>query len=660
MQLYCALLYNAHVKGFVEGEIYKSKTPTTKGICVPGFNCYSCPGAVGACPLGSLQNAIGTTNKQIGFYVFGILMLYGLILGRTICGWLCPLGLIQELLHKLPTPKLKKNRATRALSYLKYVILAVFAVGITAWYGIAHGVALPAFCKYICPAGTFEGAGFLLINPANAGDFGMLNILFTRKFVIMLVIGLACVFCYRSFCRFLCPLGAIYGFFSKVALVGVKVDATRCNHCGSCVRNCGMDVRHVGDHECIHCAKCMDVCSQKAISLKAGSFTLKAPSGGCADDKPDSEAKRKKLGKIAWGIALAVLCAALVYYNFLDPNIKKAETPAAEPAVVEAEIPVQEAAPADWSSSAPLGCEVGQQLPDFTITCLDGSEFHLADYRGKPVFINLWATYCGPCVKELPHFSELYKAHEGDIAMLALHSDIVADDPQEYLDEFGKDWVMPFAIENEDEAIWNLVGGTTAMPQTIVLNRHGEVVFNQRGSVTPEMLAALYEQASEGGEAAAPAAPAVDYTSSAPLGNEVGQQLPDFTITCLDGSEFHLADYRGKPVFINLWATYCGPCVKELPHFSELYKQHEGDIAMLALHSDIVADDPQEYLDEFGKDWVMPFAVENDDEAIWDLVGGTTAMPQTIVLNRRGEVVFNQRGSVTPEMLATLYEQASA
>jgi len=495
VQLYCALLYNAHVKGFLEGEIYKSKTPTTKGICVPGFNCYSCPGAVGACPLGSLQNAIGTTNKQIGFYVFGILMLYGLMLGRTICGWLCPLGLIQELLHKIPTPKLKKNRVTRALSYLKYILLAVFAIGITAWYGIAHGVAVPGFCKYICPAGTFEGAIFLLSNPANANDFSMLNILFTRKFVIMLVIGLACVFCYRSFCRFICPLGAIYGFFSKVAVVGVKVDATRCNHCGSCVRSCGMDVRHVGDHECIHCAKCMDVCNQKAISLKAGSFTLKAPEGGCADDRPDSEAKRKKFAKIAWGVALAVLCAALAYYNFLDPNIKKAEP--AEPAAVDTSAPADEAAAADWSSDAPLGNQAGQQLPDFTIKCLDGSEFHLADQRGKPVFINLWATYCGPCVKELPYFSELYKAHEGDIAMLALHSDIVDDDPQEYLNEHGKDWVMPFAVENDDEAIWDIVGGTTAMPQTIVLNRKGEVVYNQRGSVTPEMLETLYAQAAE-------------------------------------------------------------------------------------------------------------------------------------------------------------------
>jgi Thiol-disulfide isomerase and thioredoxins len=172
------------------------------------------------------------------------------------------------------------------------------------------------------------------------------------------------------------------------------------------------------------------------------------------------------------------------------------------------------------------------------------------------------------------------------------------------------------------------------------------------------MLAELYAQAAGSGEESAPA-PAVDWTSDAPFGYEVGNQLPDFSIECLDGSTFTLSETRGKPVFINLWATYCGPCVKELPHFSELYKEHEGDIAMLALHSDIIADDPAEYLDEFGTDWAMPFAIETEDETIWDLVGGTTAMPQTIVLNRHGEVIYNQRGSVTPEMLAELYSQAA-
>lgn len=211
IQLYAALLYNAHLKGFIEGEIYVGKT---KVLCVPGFNCYSCPGAVGSCPLGALQNALAATGKTAGFYVFGIILLYGLVFGRTICGWLCPLGLIQELLHKIPTFKIPKGRVTRALSYLKYIILAMFVIAIPIWYGLWHDMAIPGFCKYICPAGTLEGAAALIANAKNGDYYGMLGILFTRKFVIMLIIGLACVFCYRAFCRFLCPLGAIYGLFT--------------------------------------------------------------------------------------------------------------------------------------------------------------------------------------------------------------------------------------------------------------------------------------------------------------------------------------------------------------------------------------------------------------------------------------------------------------
>ena len=243
IQLYSALLHNAHLKGFIDGEIYQGKA---KFACVPGFNCYSCPGAVGACPLGSIQNALASTGHRAGWYVMGIILLFGVIVGRTICGWLCPLGLIQELLHKIPTYKIRKSCITRALSWLKYVLLAVFVVAIPLWYGLKHDIPVPGFCKYICPAGTFEGAIGLLSNPNNTGLFSMLGILFTRKFTIMLIIGLACVFCYRSFCRFICPLGAIYGLFNRFCLVGVRVDEERCNGCGACVRGCGMDVRHVG------------------------------------------------------------------------------------------------------------------------------------------------------------------------------------------------------------------------------------------------------------------------------------------------------------------------------------------------------------------------------------------------------------------------------
>ena len=316
IQLYSALLYNAHLKGFIEGEIYTGKV---KYACVPGLNCYSCPGAVGACPLGALQNALSASGRRAGWYVMGILLLFGVTLGRTVCGWLCPLGLIQELLHRVPTPKLRKSAVTRALSLLKYVLLAVFVLALPLWYGLRYGLSFPAFCKYLCPAGTFEGSVALLANPANTRLFGLLGALFTSKFVIMLVAGLACIFCYRSFCRFLCPLGALYGLFNRFCLVGVRVDAGRCSGCGACVDHCGMDVRRVGDRECIQCGSCMSVCGQNAISIRAGAVTLKAPAAGCADDTPDAPEKRRLRGRIPLVPALALLCAALLWFNVFAP-----------------------------------------------------------------------------------------------------------------------------------------------------------------------------------------------------------------------------------------------------------------------------------------------------------------------------------------------------
>ena len=547
VQLYSALLYNAHLRGFIDGEIYVGRAKT---VCVPGFNCYSCPGAIGACPLGSIQNALAAAGHQAGWYVLGIILLYGVILGRTICGWLCPLGLIQELLHKIPTPKIRKSRITRVLSWLKYILLAVFAVAIPLWYGLRHNMPLPGFCKYICPAGTFEGAIGLLANPVNSEKFSMLGILFTRKFIIMLLIGLLCVFCYRTFCRFICPLGAIYGLFNSFNVIGVKVDSSRCSGCGSCVCSCGMDVRHVGDHECINCGRCMEVCTRNAISIKAGSFTLKAPADKADSLNRDQDINRKHVFRIIWSAALVFLCAALLWFNFLDPSVRKRSaakpsvtpdevmnevsereaengiSPAAEnssekttgassntaaeistgtSAGTSAEIPAEKAG-VSFESSAPVGYEIGQQLADFTTPTFDGGVFHLADTRGKIVFINFWGTYCTPCVQELPDFEALLHEHEGDVAVIAVHSSMTGEvEPQDYVKSKGWDkWTLPFALDDEEEdTIFTIANGGSTLPQTIVLNRRGEVVYNRVGSVTPEMLEALYKQA----DAETPAAP---------------------------------------------------------------------------------------------------------------------------------------------------------
>ncbi|MBR1407562.1 MAG: 4Fe-4S binding protein [Clostridia bacterium] len=496
VQLYSALLHNAYLKGFITGDIYKGNG---KFLCAPGFNCYSCPGAVSACPLGAVQNALASADHRAGWYVLGIILLYGVMLGRTVCGWLCPLGLIQEVLNRIPALKVKKSFITRTLTWLKYVLLAVFVVTVPLWYSLLNGLPLPAFCKYICPAGTLEGAVGLLSNPVNAPKFSMLGILFTRKFIIMLVIGLLCVFCYRAFCRFLCPLGAIYGLFNRFSVVGVRVDEERCTHCGACVRGCGMDVRRVGDHECINCGKCMDSCKEGAISLKAGKIVLKGPEGN-AEGAAGAPEKRRRAGRMAWAAALAVMGAVLLWVNVLEPQAVEGTWSEKAPPSAETAAPAQpeEAARAEvpaavsFESDAPEGHEVGQKLQDFAVTCYDGSEYRLSEQRGRITFINFWATYCTPCIQELPHFDALYKAHKGDISMIAIHSRFVTKDPVEFL--AGRGFTLPFATDSEGGVI-GLAGGSGTLPQTIVLNRRGEVVYNKAGSVTPELLEALYQEA---------------------------------------------------------------------------------------------------------------------------------------------------------------------
>lgn len=273
IQVICALLYNCNFIGFVEGKIYQGDL---KGVCVPGLNCYSCPGAVGSCPLGSLQTALLSSRYKFPYYILGTMLLFGVVLGRVICGFLCPFGLLQELFYKIPTKKLRKNKWTRRLSVLKYLVLLVFVVGIPLVF------AVPGFCKYICPAGTLEGGVFLVA--ANEQLQRLVGVLFSWKMIILAGVLLSAVFIFRSFCRFLCPLGAFYALFHKAAMVGMKVDREKCNGCSACVSHCKLDVREVGDRECIQCGECMESCNKCALH-----FGWKTAGNDCKTVKDEPE-----------------------------------------------------------------------------------------------------------------------------------------------------------------------------------------------------------------------------------------------------------------------------------------------------------------------------------------------------------------------------------
>ena len=100
MQAGATLLTNLHLPNFAKGTLYQGGG---KHVCVPGLNCYSCPAAAASCPIGAVQAVIGSSKFHFAYYVVGFLLFIGVLLGRVVCGFLCPFGWFQELLHKIPT-----------------------------------------------------------------------------------------------------------------------------------------------------------------------------------------------------------------------------------------------------------------------------------------------------------------------------------------------------------------------------------------------------------------------------------------------------------------------------------------------------------------------------------------------------------------------------
>ena len=264
VQLAFAALTNGYATGFAQGKIYRGPG---KLVCVPGLNCYSCPGAVGSCPLGSLQAVLTGRTHKFPFYVLGFLLLFGALFGRLVCGWLCPFGLVQDLLHKIPfVKKLRRLPGERALRYLKYAVLVGFVIVLPLVVLDIVGQGQPWFCKYICPSGTlFAGIPLIASNPPLRAALGWL---FTWKAAVLLALVLLSIVLWRPFCRYLCPLGAIYGLFNPVAVYRFRIDEDRCTDCGACKAACKLDIdvrRTPNSAECVRCGACRRACPHGAI-----------------------------------------------------------------------------------------------------------------------------------------------------------------------------------------------------------------------------------------------------------------------------------------------------------------------------------------------------------------------------------------------------------
>ena len=253
---------NSHINNFASGKIY---TGRWKQFCNPGMNCYSCPAVSFACPIGALQAVSGSMNFKFSFYVVGFLLAIGVLCGRFICGFLCPFGLVQEFLYKIPTPKMK---LPKAFLYIKYVVLIVFVILLPIVFTNYMGIGKPAFCQFICPVGTLEGGIPLLSMHRELRE--TIGSLFSLKVTILMITLIGCITCYRFFCKTLCPLAVIYGLLNKISFYHLEVNKTECVNCGKCASTCKMNVDPVkipNSVECIRCGECLAACPKNAIHI---------------------------------------------------------------------------------------------------------------------------------------------------------------------------------------------------------------------------------------------------------------------------------------------------------------------------------------------------------------------------------------------------------
>ena len=186
------------------------------------------------------------------------------------------------------------------------------------------------------------------------------------------------------------------------------------------------------------------------------------------------------------GVTLFIL-AAFAWAGWANWQNRKQQVEKAAGTAVHATLEKGESADAMYTSS-PL---LGKPAPEFKLEDLSGKKVTLADYKGKALLINFWATWCGPCKLETPWIVELRNQYaDKGFEVLGIDSegdDLKADDKEgiakqkESVAKFVKQEKMPYPVLLNGDSIANQYGGLDAMPTSFWVDRTGKVVASQMG-----------------------------------------------------------------------------------------------------------------------------------------------------------------------------------
>ena len=122
--------------------------------------------------------------------------------------------------------------------------------------------------------------------------------------------------------------------------------------------------------------------------------------------------------------------------------------------------------------------------PDFTVLDWDGREVNLSDFTGKPIVLNFWAHWCGPCQMEMPEFNAKYEALEGEVTFLMVHVGADVDAGKEKVTEGGYTFPVVFDTDSQAAAVY----GVSAFPTSFFIDKEGNLQAYYVGAMDENLL----------------------------------------------------------------------------------------------------------------------------------------------------------------------------
>jgi len=134
------------------------------------------------------------------------------------------------------------------------------------------------------------------------------------------------------------------------------------------------------------------------------------------------------------------------------------------------------------------------------------------------------------------------------------------------------------------------------------------------------------------------------------------QLAPAWQLKDLDGNDVSSTRFKGKVVVVDFWATWCGPCLSEIPGYIELQKKYGKDgLAIVGVSLDSKS---PKYVQKFAQEHGMNYTIVMGDETIADAFGGFDAIPTTFLINREGRIVHKKIGAMAPDEYEALVKRA--